>query len=74
MLFLILTSFNSSLFILYSLFYTLYSILFILNSSQAVEEALNHLFLSFLQKQESSIFEGIWTPAGVYPVLDTGQE
>ena len=29
---------------------------------------------SFLRKQESGYFNGFWTPAGVYPVLDTGPE
>ena len=30
-------------------------------------------FLSFPRKRESSKFKEIWTPAGVYPVLDTGR-
>jgi hypothetical protein len=30
-------------------------------------------FMSFLRKQESSDFRLLWTLAGVYPVLDTGQ-
>jgi hypothetical protein len=30
-------------------------------------------FLSFPRKRESSKFKEFWTPAGVYPELDTGQ-
>jgi hypothetical protein len=33
------------------------------NLNQAVEKVLGLLILSFLQKQESSVFIRIWTPA-----------